>query len=37
MDLIKTPGLLAMMIGHKVLGWYFSQKNVKNVEVRKGN
>lgn len=25
-DLVKTPGLLAIVIGHKVLGWYFNQR-----------
>lgn len=29
-DLIKTPGLLTMLIGHKVLTWYFNRKNQRN-------
>lgn len=25
MDLVKTPGLLAIVIGHKVMSWYFTR------------
>lgn len=31
MDLVKTPGLLAIIIGHKVLTWYFEQKYQKSI------
>jgi hypothetical protein len=29
MEMFKTPGLLSILIGHKVLTWYFNQKNLK--------
>lgn len=29
LELLKKPGLLIMLIGHKVLTWYFSQKKQK--------
>lgn len=37
MDLIKTPGLLTMMLGHKVLTWYFTQKNQRNLSSDNNN
>jgi hypothetical protein len=29
MDLIKKPGLLIVLMAHKIINWYFSQKNKK--------
>jgi hypothetical protein len=36
-DLVKTPGLLAIVIGHKALGWYFGQRNQRNAEAHKAS
>lgn len=35
MDLVKTPGLLTIVLGHKMLTWYFTQKNQRNVNGNK--
>lgn len=34
-ELIKAPGLLSMLIGHKVLMWYFNNKNENKPSERK--
>lgn len=31
MELLKKPGILIVLMGHKILTWYFSQKNAKKT------
>jgi hypothetical protein len=35
--LLKKPGLLTVLAGHKVLTWYFSQKQKKRVSGQTGS
>jgi hypothetical protein len=34
MELLKKPGILIVLMGHKILTWYFNQKNSKKTEVQ---
>jgi hypothetical protein len=32
MEMFRMPGLLVILIGHKVLAWYFNQNKIKKNE-----
>jgi hypothetical protein len=31
LELLKKPGILIILMGHKVLTWYFNQKNTRQI------
>lgn len=33
LELLKKPGILIILMGHKILTWYFNQKNSRQVAV----